>query len=216
MIKSTFSFISIVLLILFSSCTEDDHSLEPMESEVSQEKSDDDPYNSQIIRYNIPGVQKFGYQTLVFVEPVGWFLYIGNYLGGGNQGSAFKVAVVQRNSSNPLLPLNVTRIDPIKLYFLLSPDFTDLLLTTDRREKDRLINKNWIDKSGGNIVLPGNIRYLVDAFISKTQVSGTVPLYRLRHIPTGRHFYTADETEKDNIMETSEYELEGEVGYVKI
>ncbi len=56
---------------------------------------------------------------------------------------------------------------------------------------------------------------ILEAYISDSQVSGTVPLYRFRHIPNCRHFYTADETEKDNVEASGQYVIEGKAGYVK-
>ena len=46
------------------------------------------------------------------------------------------------------------------------------------------------------------------------EVSGTVPLFRLYHGPTGDHFYTASADERDGAVDAFGYTFEGITGFV--
>ncbi len=212
---------SITLLLLFSSvliltsCEQEEITTNDNQAEENLNKSRDNSlYNRDIIRTNDPGVQVFGYYNLFFTERIGRFFFIGDHLNQRYQGIAFQVAVVERNPFSPLLPTNFRSIDPIKLYFLKNRSQTDIIMTTDTQERRRLLNKDWTDITNDKFYYEGDL-YRTDTYISKTQVAGTVPLYRLNHIPTGRHFYTASETEKTAVVASGNYIEEGKVGYVK-
>jgi hypothetical protein len=54
----------------------------------------------------------------------------------------------------------------------------------------------------------------ITGYIAKTQLPGTVPLYRLYSERSGEHFYTASEKEREFAEKNDGFKSEGIVGYV--
>ncbi|MBQ0734132.1 hypothetical protein [Aquimarina celericrescens] len=219
-LKSITTLMLFWFVLIFSSCEQENinepYLVNDNQIEENLTKSGaNSPYNKNIIRTNDPGTQIFGYYNLFFTKSIGRFFFIGDHLNQRFQGFAFQVAFVERNPSSPLLPPNLRSIDPIKLYFLKNHAQTDMILTTDKNERRRLLNKSWIDVTN-DIFYSQGVLYRSDTYISKTQVAGTVPLYRFNHTPTGRHFYTADANERTSVLASGQYVEEGKVGYVKL
>ena len=72
------------------------------------------------------------------------------------------------------------------------------LYTADENEK------NFVEENLDNYVFEGTPYYGYD-----TQAEGTVPLYRLYNLGLDAHFYTPSATERDALLDSPEYELEG-------
>ncbi len=162
-------------------------------------------------RYNTPGVQKFGYRSdrdfsILTLDPRDES--IGETLGQELQGRAFRTPYAYTKGDG-VLPSYLRRLSAVKLYILSSPDLSDIIMTTDISERDRLLYNGWTNKSEFRGVL-----YDLNPYISNKKVRGTVALYRFNHTPTGRHFYTADIDERTAVLNSGDYVEEGIVGYV--
>jgi len=95
-----------------------------------------------------------------------------------------------------------TGTDPLYRLYKGSNGTPDHFYTADPAEKQKAETRDGYKVEG------------VTGYIAKTQLPGTVPLYRLFSVHGGEHFYTVDEKERQFAETHDGFKDEGIAGYV--